>query len=114
MLTVGKPPPPDEATGTGNSPPARKSALSPEDATRLGSANRRTTDCSSSALSTASRLPDLELMIEVRIVANGLVPVKPVTASPIGLPVGVTLLGLLVELYVPTLPTLFPPRQKES
>src|SRR5262249_23198610 len=55
--TVGVTPAPvvvETAIGTGNSPPAKKLAVSPESATRLGSARRRTSPFVSSALTITS------------------------------------------------------------
>ena len=49
-VTVGKPEVVVEATGTGNSPPAKKSADFPDKAIRLGSANRRNMPFCSRAL----------------------------------------------------------------
>ena len=51
-LRPPSPPVPFCATGTGNSPPARNEAVSPESATRLGSARVLTTPLRSSASST--------------------------------------------------------------
>ena len=45
--------------GTGNSPPARKEAVSPESATKSGSARRRMRPFVSSAVRVTSRLPPL-------------------------------------------------------
>src|SRR3954451_7653137 len=57
---IGTPPVlPGCAVGTGNSPPARKEAVSPESATKSGSARRRMRPFSSSAVRVTSRLPPL-------------------------------------------------------
>ena len=59
-VMIGTPPAlPGCATGTGNSPPARKEAVSPESATKSGSARRRTRPFVSSADRVTSRLPPL-------------------------------------------------------
>src|SRR5258707_8800901 len=56
---IGNPPVDVCAVGTGNSPPARKDAVSPESATKSGSARRRTRPLVSSAVRVTSRLPPL-------------------------------------------------------
>src|SRR3954451_5286992 len=57
---IGTPPVlPGCAVGTGNSPPARKEAVSPESATKSGSARRRMRPFSSNAVRVTSRLPPL-------------------------------------------------------
>ena len=58
VVMIGTPPAPlDCAVGTGNSPPARKEAVSPESATKSGSARRRMRPLVSSAVRVTSRLP---------------------------------------------------------
>ena len=59
VMTGAPPILPACATGTGNSPPARKDAVSPESAIKSGSARRRTRPFSSSADRVTSRLPPL-------------------------------------------------------
>ena len=60
VVMIGTPPAlPGCADGTGNSPPARKEAVSPESATKSGSARRRMRPFSSSADRVTSRLPPL-------------------------------------------------------
>ena len=60
VVMTGTPPvPPGCTVGTGNSPPARKEAVSPESAIKSGSARRRTRPFVSSADRVTSRLPPL-------------------------------------------------------
>ena len=60
VVMIGTPPVlPGCAVGTGNSPPARKEAVSPESATKSGSARRRMRPFVSSADRVTSRLPPL-------------------------------------------------------
>ena len=81
----------------------------------MGSASRRTTCCSSSALSTMSRLPALELMIEVKMVAKGLPePATPATASATPPVVSPVVANFASDFCCPTTAPLLPLRQNAS
>src|SRR5205823_9653114 len=113
MVTVGKPFVVFEATGTGNSPPARKRAESPDNAIRFGSASRRNTPLVSNAVTRLSMdMPLLSLRMLVSRVPYGVAPLASVAAAPSRgrLPVGLapTLLEfvVLVVLVTPLVVTL--------
>src|SRR6185312_1395240 len=94
--------------GTGNSPPARNLAVSPETAVRLGSASMCTRPTGSSALSTPWALLGLEQGIEVLIelvtVGRPVVMVWVVDATPFVMEVTVLLpltwLEPILEVWV--------------
>ena len=70
-----------EATGTGNSPPARKRAKSPDNAIRFGSASRRSTPLVSSAVTRLSiDMPLLSLSTLVSRLPYGVAPLASVPA----------------------------------
>ena len=97
------------AIGTGNSPPARNRAESPDSAIRFGSANRRTKPFCSNAVTSASRLPWPLLMTLARMVANG--PAVLLTSVPAVVKIGtppVPGLACVIGFEVPGAPVLKP------
>src|SRR3954454_25306651 len=85
MDMVGKllAPPVLEGTGTGNSPPARNRADSPDNAIRFGSAKRRTSPFVSSAdTNRSTELPLFSFSTFVRRLPNGTAPLASVPTLP--------------------------------
>src|SRR5438067_564143 len=87
-----------EATGTGNSPPAKKRAESPDNAIKFGSARRRTTPLVSSAVTRLSI--DSPLLSLSTLVSNAPYGVAPLASVPIAptsgrLPAGLAPTGVL-------------------
>src|SRR5438874_3551883 len=81
IAMVGKPPALVFGIGTGNSPPARKRAASPDSAIRFGSARRRSTPLVSKAVTRLSMdRPLLSLSTLVSRLPYGVAPLASVAA----------------------------------
>ena len=81
LLEALPPPPPPWLTGIGNSPPARKLAVSPDSATSVGSASVVITPLVSSASSVALTLPPSRL--NARLMIPKLLAIDPSARMPL-------------------------------